>query len=225
MPQPITVTRTGTGWTLDVTALALSSDLLYKDFFVLHNGVSTPLSAYAKTSAVLLTYSGAALPTNTSVTVYRDSNTNLTQYVFGAINSSDENNARLLDISRALEDLRILAPQLITTHEAWQSVLPGGWAGTWRVRRRADLEVEMDVSASATFTLSAFVPSATILTLPVAYRPLTPLLLPTVFRVTGVDYAAGFVSVGTDGVITLLSRSAFAGALCAVRGVYTWSNT
>lgn len=106
MPQPLTVLRTGTGWTLDVTALALSSDLIAKDILVYHNAVLQPNTTYAKTSQTLLTYSGVALATNTSVQVWRDSTFVPTAVGFNEINSSAGINARLTQISRILEDLR-----------------------------------------------------------------------------------------------------------------------
>jgi hypothetical protein len=106
MPTPISTTRTGTGWTIDVTSLALSSDLGYKDFYVKVSGVASPLTNYTKTSAVLLTYGGVALGSNTPVVVYRDSSRLVDDLVFSDVNSSSGLNSRFTQIEKVLEDLR-----------------------------------------------------------------------------------------------------------------------
>lgn len=106
MPAPITATRTGTGWTLDVTSLGLSTNLGEKDFFPLVAGVSNALTNWTKTSSVLLTYTGSSLASNTAIKVFRDSTLLVTDYVFTEINSSSGANARFLTVERALEDLR-----------------------------------------------------------------------------------------------------------------------
>lgn len=63
--------ETGTGWSVDVTALNLDSDLTVKDFRVVIDNVVEDLSNYTKTTATIITYSGAALPTDTRVTFFR----------------------------------------------------------------------------------------------------------------------------------------------------------
>jgi len=67
----VSVLRTGTGFTIDVTACNLLADLTIKDFAVLHGGVAIPIVSYTKTSRTILTYSGAALATDTPVEVRR----------------------------------------------------------------------------------------------------------------------------------------------------------
>ena len=111
MPAPITVLRTGTGWTIDVTALALSSSLPTKDFYVKLGVVVSPLASYTKTSQVLLTYTGTSLAANTPVTVYRDSTRIVPDLLFNEINTSGGLNSRFDVVELVLEDLR----QLFTT--------------------------------------------------------------------------------------------------------------
>lgn len=70
---PVVVTRTGTGWTVDVTAANLSPDLTLKDFIVFHGSPASLANNadYAKTSQTVLTYSGSSLALNTPVEVRR----------------------------------------------------------------------------------------------------------------------------------------------------------
>lgn len=63
--------RTGTNWTINVTATNLDTDLSVKDFIVLHNNALVDNVNYTKTSATILTYTGAALPTDTQVEIRR----------------------------------------------------------------------------------------------------------------------------------------------------------
>jgi hypothetical protein len=67
----VNVTKSGTGFTIDVTAANLLEDLSIKDFEVFHDGVLASKADYAKTSRTLLTYSGASLPTDTPILVKR----------------------------------------------------------------------------------------------------------------------------------------------------------
>ncbi len=72
----VTVLRTGTGWTVDVTPCNLLADLTIKDFKVIIGGSTVANNAdFAKTSQTVLTYSGAALAVNTSVEVRRSTPT------------------------------------------------------------------------------------------------------------------------------------------------------
>lgn len=62
----VITTKSGTGFTVDVTAANLDLDINTKDFFILHNGTPyTQLTDYTKTSATVLTYTGAALGATT----------------------------------------------------------------------------------------------------------------------------------------------------------------
>lgn len=108
MPQPINTTRTGTGWTVDVTTLALSTDLGTKDFFIKVGGVASVLTTFTKTSSVLLTYSGVALASNTPIVIWRDSIRLVDDFTFGEVNSSAGLNLRFTQLERVVEDLRNL---------------------------------------------------------------------------------------------------------------------
>ena len=106
MPAPISTTRTGTGWTIDVTTLVLSTNLGYKDFFVKVAGVASPLTNYTKTSSVLLTYTGVALAAATAVVVFRDSLRLVDDANLGDINSSGGLNTKFAQVEVLIEDLR-----------------------------------------------------------------------------------------------------------------------
>lgn len=67
----VVVTRTGTGFTIDVTACNLDPNLLLQDFNVLQGGVLVLSAPYVKTTQNILTYTGVALPTNTTVEIRR----------------------------------------------------------------------------------------------------------------------------------------------------------
>jgi hypothetical protein len=108
----IQVTRTGTGWTVDVTALALVPDTLEKDFIVLAANVEQPLSSYTKTSATVLTYVGVALAANTVLTLYRYGLRDVDQLAYGEVTSQLGMNKRLTQIERALDDLREIKQSL-----------------------------------------------------------------------------------------------------------------
>jgi len=108
MPAPISVLRTGTGWTVDVTALSLSTDLGFKDFFIKVGGVAVANTSFTKTSTTLLTYSGTSLASNTTVVVYRDSTRLVDDFAFGDVNTSSGLNLRFTQVERVLEDLRNL---------------------------------------------------------------------------------------------------------------------
>lgn len=113
MPLPISTTRTGTGWTLDVTSLGLSTDLGTKDFFIQVAGVTSPNTNFTKTSAVLLTYVGASLGANTPIKAFRDSPLLVTDLVYGEINTSLGLNTRFSQVELALEDIRQMVRTLI----------------------------------------------------------------------------------------------------------------
>lgn len=116
MPQPVQVVRSGTGWTIDVSSLQLSSNLADKDFLIFQDvaggGVSFLNKAnVTKTTQGLLTYTGASIPASPVSTfrVFRDTSFVFTNFSFGQINSSTELNARLAQIQRCIEDQRYLS--------------------------------------------------------------------------------------------------------------------
>jgi hypothetical protein len=108
----IQVTRIGTGWTIDVTALALVPDTLEKDFIVLVANVEQPLASYTKTSTTVLTYVGVALAANTVLTLYRYGLRDVDQLAYGEVTSQLGMNRRLTQIERALDDLREIKQSL-----------------------------------------------------------------------------------------------------------------
>lgn len=67
----VTVSRTGTGWTVDVTACVLSSNTAEKDIQIFHNGAAANIGDYTKTTPTLLTYNGASLAASTVVEIHR----------------------------------------------------------------------------------------------------------------------------------------------------------
>jgi hypothetical protein len=69
--QNVTVTRTGTGWTADVTACNLDPELTLKDINILINGELQPQSSYTKTTQTVLTWTGPALAADTTVDIRR----------------------------------------------------------------------------------------------------------------------------------------------------------
>ena len=69
--QSVSVTRSGVGWTVDVTNCNLSTDLTVKDFIVEFSGIVQSNSNFTKTSSTLLTYTGGSI-SSTTVTVFRD---------------------------------------------------------------------------------------------------------------------------------------------------------
>lgn len=111
MPAPINVLRTGTGWTIDVTSLQLNLNLGEKDFLPRHSGVTVGLANYTKTNANLLTYVGAAVPSNTPIQMFRDSSRLVPDFVFGTLNSSSQLNTAFVFVERIIEDQR----QMLTT--------------------------------------------------------------------------------------------------------------
>lgn len=106
MPTPISTTRTGTGWTIDVTSLVLSTNLGYKDFFVKVNGVASALTNFTKTNPALITYTGTSLAANTPIVVFRDSTRLVDDAVFGDVNTSAGLNTKFTQVELVMEDLR-----------------------------------------------------------------------------------------------------------------------
>lgn len=97
----VVVTRTGTGWTVDVTACNLLENLSVKDFVVLEDGVLASNNDYTKTSDVLLTYVGAGVGTDTSIEVRRETPPDVVKVVtFGDRFSSNDRNTEIAYVNR-----------------------------------------------------------------------------------------------------------------------------
>lgn len=106
MPAPIVTTRTGTGWTVDVTSLVLSTNLGFKDFFVRFGLVASPLSNFTKTNPTVITYMGVAVAANTTVTIFRDSSRFIDDAGFSDLNTSAGLNQKFTQVEVLIEDLR-----------------------------------------------------------------------------------------------------------------------
>lgn len=120
---------------------------------------------------------------------------------------------------------QLATTQFVRQHESWVSVLPGGWSGTWQVRRKADGDIQMEINATATnVTLAAYTQSATLTTLAATHRPARNLVLPTNIGITGVDLAAGLIYVDSTGAIRTESKTAASGNTYIVRGAWTYSS-
>lgn len=76
----VVAVKSGSGFTVDVTACDLLDDLLVKDFLVFHDQSLVSNALYDKTSPTLLTYNGASLP-STTVEVRRKTPNNVIQPV------------------------------------------------------------------------------------------------------------------------------------------------
>ena len=113
MPAPISTTRTGTGWTIDVTSLVLSTNLGYKDFFVKVAGVASPLTNYTKTAPTIITYSGVSLGAGTAIIVFRDSLRLVDDANLFDVNSSSGLNTKFTQVEVVVEDLRQMLGVLI----------------------------------------------------------------------------------------------------------------
>lgn len=105
MPAPITVTRTGTGWTADVTSLELSTSLAELDIVGFTPDQALAASSFVKTTSTLVTYIGPALPTNTLVNLYRLTVRNIDPLQFAEATSERGLNQRIDVIERRLDDL------------------------------------------------------------------------------------------------------------------------
>lgn len=91
----VVVSRSGTNFTIDVTPCNLDSNLLLKDFIILHNGNFVPNTDYTKTTRTILTYTGTPLGT-TTIEVRRKTPTSRVQPVmYGTKLSSTLYNAEL----------------------------------------------------------------------------------------------------------------------------------
>ena len=103
--QNTIVVRTGTGFTVDVTPLNLLPDLTIKDFVVLVNSTFNVQTNWIKNTQFTLTYTGTAIPTNSTVEIRRATPTSvITPAQFGTRISSAEWNAELDRISRRAEE-------------------------------------------------------------------------------------------------------------------------
>lgn len=105
--EKVTATKTGTGWTLDVTDCNLSSDLTKKDFRVTFDGSEVGTANFSKNTATQIQYTGVSYPTNVEVVVRRLSQASpyVTAVYRQRINSADYD-GELERIGLALTELQ-----------------------------------------------------------------------------------------------------------------------
>lgn len=104
----VLTTRTGTGWTVDVTLVNLLPDLSIKDFVILINGSVANNADFTKTSQTVLTYNGVALASNSTVEVRRATPTVPYQTITYARRfSSQDYNAEVDRLYRNLEEYEL----------------------------------------------------------------------------------------------------------------------
>lgn len=119
--QNTIVVRSGTGFTVDVTALNLLADLNIKDFVVLVNSTFNNQLNWLKNSPFTLTYNGTALPANSTVEIRRATPTSVVAPAqFGTRIRSTDWNAELDRISRRAEEYALngIGPGSVVTSTA-----------------------------------------------------------------------------------------------------------
>lgn len=88
----------GTGFSIDVAALELDSNLLVKDFIATHNGVNVT-AFYTKNSSTQITYAGANVNLGTIVQIERDTVLTSAEVTFLSVTTAQ-------DLTNALTKLR-----------------------------------------------------------------------------------------------------------------------
>ena len=124
-----TDTKSGTGWTIDVTACNLSTDLTEKDFVVLFDDVSQSVADFTKTTSTTLTYTGSSIP-STSVEVRRST----PEDPYRLINyrdqfSSDDWNRELERISRRQVEINTFGVNSVGDLDG--TVRDDAYSGSW----------------------------------------------------------------------------------------------
>lgn len=104
----------GTTFVIDVSALALVSNLSVKDFVVTHNGLDVTTS-YTKTSATQVTYSGSNVVLGTRVELYRSTGLTFGETTFLSTTTTVEMTNALSKLKRRVDELE--------ARTAWQSAL------------------------------------------------------------------------------------------------------
>jgi len=107
--------RTGTGWTIDVTLCNLSASLAEKDFDPYTNGGINLLSNWTKTSQVLLTYTGVALPASTPISIVRRTPiVRVQELVYGSRLNTANYEGELNSLHKMMFDRSIQPPVLLS---------------------------------------------------------------------------------------------------------------
>lgn len=162
----VIATRSGTGFTIDVTACNLLSDLSIKDFVVLNNGSFVPNTSYTKTTSTVLTYTGASLP-STTVEIRRKTPTAVIQTVtYGQKFTSSQWNNELDRTVRWKEEVDLNgAGGGVGGNTPKDDAYPTGWSGdtVYSPTRNAAFNIISTLAplASPTFTGTVSVPNTT----------------------------------------------------------------
>lgn len=131
--QNVVTTKSGTGWTVDVTDCNLLQDNSIKDFRVLIDGSLQGLADFTKVNPTTIQYNGASLSAGTSVEVRRVTPPNRVQEVeFGSRFSSALWEAELNRQSRIAHELEINGALGGTTFSApsiENDPFSAGWQG------------------------------------------------------------------------------------------------
>lgn len=100
----VVVSRSGTSWTVDVTACNLSTDLTLKDFVVLQAGSLVGNTNYTKTTPTVLTYTGVSLGTTTIEVRRKTPDTPIQIVAFAQRFSSGDFNNEVDRVTRRAEE-------------------------------------------------------------------------------------------------------------------------
>ena len=162
----VVAVKVGTGWTIDVTACNLDTDLTIKDFYVLIAGSVSANANFTKTSATVLTYVGVSIASST-VEVRRLTPTAPVQTItFAQRISSVDYNKELDRISRRAEEYALngIGPgSVITVATPVDTAFGVSWDGNVlqppTLNAVYDKFVLMAPLASPTFTGSPVAPT------------------------------------------------------------------
>jgi len=125
----VQTSRSGTGWTVDVTACRLDADLSILDFVILFDDIPVTQLDFQKTTATLLTYTGASLPAATNVEVRRLTPTApKSLVVYQQRFSSEDYNRSLERVARQIAEFRALG---VGIGSSQVNVLPADYGPVW----------------------------------------------------------------------------------------------
>lgn len=126
----VVVTRSGTGWTVDVTACELSTDTSIKDFSVFQDGLYIANTDYAKTTYTTLTYTGVSLP-STQVEIRRKTPNTFGQSIvaFPTKLSASSWNTAFQNTYRHFEEYDLNGAGTVTSTTPKDDAYGTGWNG------------------------------------------------------------------------------------------------
>lgn len=161
-------TKSGTGWTIDVTACNLLSDLSIKDFVVLIESVVSPNTNFTKTSQTILTYTGTSISSSTVEVRRLTPEDRFQEISFADKLSSSVFNEEIDRIIRKSYEYTLngIGPgSVATTVTPLNEAYPGTWSGdTVRSRTANQLFTEFEkrgtLSESETITGTWTAPTA-----------------------------------------------------------------